>query len=351
VLENTFVQDRKKITTRSADEDAFLIPRMKDGLSESRSNSMINTRCAGAARNVSLRSWPADDPSSQHILEEAKAAFAENPPQRSKPGPMGLHHQPTPVKSVPMYVLETRSLRKNYGAEGEVCVHALRGVDLQVRKGELLAIMGPSGSGKSTLLHILGGVETPTTGQVLLEGVDLATLNDDQRTIIRRQRMGFIFQSFNLLPAFTAEENVALPLELGGTPSAKARQLAADALKLVSMSHRRDHVPATMSGGEQQRVAIARALVMRPALLLADEPTGNLDSANGRQVTALLRRLATREEQTIVMVTHDASVAAQADRLVRLRDGLVESDGSEETEAPVAYNAGPARSCLFKGTL
>ena len=252
-----------------------------------------------------------------------------------------------------MYVLETRGLRKNYGAEGEVCVHALRGVDLQVRKGELLAIMGPSGSGKSTLLHILGGVETPSTGHVLLEGVDLATLDDDQRTIIRRQRMGFIFQSFNLLPAFTAEENVALPLELGGTPAAEARRRAADTLKMVSMCHRRDHVPSTMSGGEQQRVAIARALVMRPALLLADEPTGNLDSANGRQVTTLLRRLATREEQTIVMVTHDANVAAQADRLVRLRDGLIESDGNEESDASdaSAVYAASARSCLFKGSL
>ena len=247
-----------------------------------------------------------------------------------------------------MYVLETRGLRKNYGGEGEVCVHALRGIDLQVRKGELLAIMGPSGSGKSTLLHILGGVEKPSTGQVLLEGVDLATLTDDQRTIIRRERMGFIFQSFNLLPAFTAEENVALPLELGGVSSSEARRRAAHALDMVRMSHRRDHVPATMSGGEQQRVAIARALVMQPALLLADEPTGNLDSANGRQVTALLRRLATQEEQTIVMVTHDANVAAQADRLVRLRDGLEESDADTEAAAAKAA-AGTARSCLFKG--
>ena len=248
-----------------------------------------------------------------------------------------------------MYVLETRGLRKNYGAEGEVCVHALRGVDLQVRKGELLAIMGPSGSGKSTLLHILGGVETPSTGQVLLEGIDLATMNDDQRTIMRRDRMGFIFQSFNLLPAFTAEENVALPLELGGTPSSEARRRAMDSLKLVSMSHRRDHIPSAMSGGEQQRVAIARALVMRPALLLADEPTGNLDSANGRQVTALLRRLATQDDQTIVMVTHDSNVAAQADRLVRLRDGLVEADGEVETVASQMRPL-PLRNCLFKGT-
>jgi putative ABC transport system ATP-binding protein len=248
-----------------------------------------------------------------------------------------------------MYVLETRGLKKSYGAEGEVCVHALRGVDLQVRKGELLAIMGPSGSGKSTLLHILGGVETPSSGQVLLEGVDLASLNDDQRTIIRRERMGFIFQSFNLLPAFTAEENVALPLELGGVSAAEARRRAAQSLDLVRMSHRRDHVPSTMSGGEQQRVAIARALVMQPALLLADEPTGNLDSTNGRQVTALLRRLATQQQQTIVMVTHDSTVAAQADRLVRLRDGLEETEADAE-ELASRSRVGAGRSCLFKGS-
>jgi len=248
-----------------------------------------------------------------------------------------------------MYVLETRGLRKDYGFEGEVCVHALRGIDLQVRKGELLAIMGPSGSGKSTLLHILGGVETPSTGQVLLEGVDLATLTDDQRTILRRERMGFIFQSFNLLPAFTAEENVSLPLELGGISASEARRRAAAALKLVGMSHRRDHVPSAMSGGEQQRVAIARALVMQPAVLLADEPTGNLDSANGRQVTALLRRLATQEEQTIVMVTHDAHVAAQADRLIRLRDGMIDSDDDAGEFEPHVRSAAP--SCLFKSAI
>jgi putative ABC transport system ATP-binding protein len=249
-----------------------------------------------------------------------------------------------------MYVLETRGLKKSYGAEGEVCVHALRGINIHVRRGELLAIMGPSGSGKSTLLHILGGVETPTSGQVLLEGVDLATMDDDRRTILRRERMGFIFQSFNLLPAFTAEENVALPLELGGMASSEARRRAEEMLRQVGMMHRRDHVPSTMSGGEQQRVAIARALVMRPALLLADEPTGNLDSANGRQVTALLRRLATREEQTIVMVTHDANVAAQADRLIRLRDGLEET--ADVSDAVSAKERGePSHSCLFKGSL
>jgi putative ABC transport system ATP-binding protein len=249
-----------------------------------------------------------------------------------------------------MYVLETRSLMKDYGVGEQVRVHALRGVDLQVRRGEMLAIMGPSGSGKSTMLHILGGVEPPTSGSVLLEGVDLATLNDDQRTVIRRERLGFIFQSFNLLPAFTAEENVALPLELAGVASSEARERAAEALKLVNISHRRHHVPSAMSGGEQQRVAVARALAMKPALLLADEPTGNLDSTNGQQITALLRRLASEQNQTIVIVTHDSNVAAHADRLVRLRDGLVENDSVVEPAARISP-VKPSRTCLFKGTV
>jgi putative ABC transport system ATP-binding protein len=262
-----------------------------------------------------------------------------------------------------MYVIETQGLTKSYGNTEEVSVHALRGVDLHVQEGELLAIMGPSGSGKSTLLHILGGVEVPSTGRVLLEGVDLASLNDDERTILRRERMGFIFQSFNLLPAFTAEENIALPLELSGISSSEARRRAADMLKMVGLVHRRNHIPSTMSGGEQQRVAIARALVMEPALLLADEPTGNLDSVNGKQVTALLRRLATEQRQTIVMVTHDSEVAKQADRLVRLRDGLVEKDGLVHKENPppkeviplkdAKYNTpnSGGRSCLFKRSM
>jgi putative ABC transport system ATP-binding protein len=259
-----------------------------------------------------------------------------------------------------MYVIETRGLKKAYGAE-DVGVQALRGVDLQVSKGEFVAIMGPSGSGKSTLLHIVGGVEVPSDGQVLLEGEDLAAMNDDARTLIRRQRMGFIFQSFNLLPAFSAEENVTLPLELGGISSSEARRRAADMLKLVGVWHRRTHVPSTLSGGEQQRVAIARALVVEPALLLADEPTGNLDSVNGQQVVGLLRDLASERQQTIVMVTHDPDVAAQADRTVRLRDGLVEDDGlsargadilAAAVGAPIAAGSRPvvSRSCLFKRT-
>jgi putative ABC transport system ATP-binding protein len=240
-----------------------------------------------------------------------------------------------------MNVIETRGLKKAYGKD-ETRVDALRGVDLRVQHGEFLAIMGPSGSGKSTLLHLLGGVETPSAGHVLLEGTDMASLNDDQRTLISRTRIGFIFQSFNLLPAFTAEENVSLPLDLAGIASSEARRRAIEALKLVGIVHRRTHIPSALSGGEQQRVAIARALVIRPALLLADEPTGNLDSANGQQVTTLLRNLVDEEKQTIIMVTHDGGVAAQADRLVRLRDGEIENDVRQsQTRARV-------RTCLFK---
>jgi putative ABC transport system ATP-binding protein len=224
-----------------------------------------------------------------------------------------------------MLVLEARNLTKSYGT-AEARVEALRGVDLQIQKGEWVAIMGPSGSGKSTLLNIVGGIETPSSGQVLLESVDLAMLDDDQRTLIRRQRIGFIFQSFNLLQTLTAEENVALPLVLDGVKPAEASERALEKLKQVGVAHRRHHVPSTMSGGEQQRVAIARALAIEPAILLADEPTGNLDSAMGAQVIRLMRQLVEDRQQTIVMVTHDPQVAALADRIVHVRDGLIESD-------------------------
>jgi putative ABC transport system ATP-binding protein len=224
-----------------------------------------------------------------------------------------------------MYVLETRQVRKSFG-EDEAKVEALRGVDLGVAKGEMLAIMGRSGSGKSTLLTLLGGVDVPTTGQVLLENVDLATLSDDERTLIRRRRIGFVFQSFNLLPILTAEENVALPLELDGMSSTVAHEKAGKMLELVGLEKRRNHFPGKMSGGEQQRVAIARALAIEPAIVLADEPTGNLDSANGKRITAILRDLVDQHGQTLILVTHDPLVAAQTDRVIYLADGLVERE-------------------------
>ena len=224
-----------------------------------------------------------------------------------------------------MYVLETRQLRKVFG-EGEAAVEALRGVDMGVHKGEMLAIMGRSGSGKSTLLTLLGGVDVPTSGQVLLEATDLATMTDDQRTIVRRQRIGFIFQSFNLLPILTAEENVSLPLELDGVSTAKARAKAGEKLELVGLANRSSHIPGKMSGGEQQRVAIARALAIEPTFLLADEPTGNLDSSNSKRVMALMRRLVDEHGHTMVLVTHDLAVAQQADRMIVLSDGQIERE-------------------------
>jgi putative ABC transport system ATP-binding protein len=217
-----------------------------------------------------------------------------------------------------------RGLTKVFAPEsGEARVEALRGIDLEISRGEFVSVMGPSGSGKSTLLHLVGGLDLPTTGAVLLDGIDLASLSDDALTLLRRRRIGFVFQAFNLIDVLTAEENVALPLLIDGVAEAEAHGRAAEALEQVGIGQRRGHWPSKLSGGEQQRVAIARALVTRPLLLLADEPTGNLDSASGEQVMALLRRLVDEQGQTILMVTHDARQAACADRLVRLRDGQV----------------------------
>jgi putative ABC transport system ATP-binding protein len=231
-----------------------------------------------------------------------------------------------------MNIVEVRGVTKNYTL-GEVEVQAVRGIDLVVRKGELLAIIGPSGSGKSTLLTMLGAIETPTTGSILLEGVDYATLGDDDRTLLRRRRIGFIFQAFNLLPTLTALENAALPLELDGVQEAEARQRAADQLSQVDLADRLGHLPSTMSGGQQQRVAVARALVIKPALVLADEPTGNLDSVASSQVMTLLRELVDNQHQTVVMVTHDLDIAALADRVIRMRDGHIVND-----EAPAGQH-------------
>lgn len=226
-------------------------------------------------------------------------------------------------------VLETRDICKTYGS-GEAQVHALRNVSLSIQANEFVAIMGPSGSGKSTLLTILGGVEEPSTGAVLLEGTDYQSLSEDERTILRRRRLGFIFQSFNLLPNLTAEENVALPMELDGRPANEISEQTREALELVEMTHRRTHLPSGLSGGEQQRIAVARSLAIRPALLLADEPTGNLDSRQSKRISSLLQQLVNERGQTIVMVTHDANVARVAQRLVLIRDGQVERDGVPE---------------------
>ena len=221
-------------------------------------------------------------------------------------------------------LLAVKSLAKTFDT-GDTSVEALRGVDLEVAAGEFLAIMGPSGSGKSTLLHLMGALDLPTSGSVILEETDLASLSDDQLTLLRRRRIGFIFQSFNLLDVLTAQENVALPLLVDGIAEREANRRADEALDRVGIGHRKSHWPAKMSGGEQQRVAIARAMVTQPPVLLADEPTGNLDSANGDQVMTLLRGLAD-QGQTIVMVTHDPRQAARADRLIRLRDGRIIED-------------------------
>ena len=204
---------------------------------------------------------------------------------------------------------------------GEHVVDALAGVDFVVEEGEFVAIMGPSGSGKSTLLHLLGGLDKPSDGEVTLAGQRLSILNDKQSTLVRRHNVGFIFQFFNLLPTLTTEENVALPLIIDGKSLRKYQDRISGLLELVGLSDRRHHKPDQLSGGEQQRVAIARALVTEPALVLADEPTGNLDSKTGAVIMDLLRRSCDELGQTVVIVTHDSKAATYADRTVLLKDG------------------------------
>jgi len=224
-----------------------------------------------------------------------------------------------------------RDVRKRYDLDGtENAVEALRGVTLTIAAGELVAIMGASGSGKSTLLNILGCLDRPSAGTYLLDGIDAGTLDPDARAELRNARIGFVFQSFNLLARTTARDNVALPLVYGDAPLAEHRARADAALAAVGVDALADRTPTQLSGGQLQRVAIARALVTRPGIVLADEPTGNLDSATSEEIVALLRDLNRRHGLTIVVVTHEPAVAAATDRVVVLRDGRVVEDGAPD---------------------
>jgi len=218
-------------------------------------------------------------------------------------------------------IISVRALRKIYHA-GEVEVAALRGVDLDVARGEFVAIVGPSGSGKSTLFHILGGLTPPTSGTVMIAGRDLLKLSDADRTALRKTTVGFVFQKYNLLPTLTARENIEIARHIAGGNGTLESQLE-EVFKLLGIAGRLEHRPRALSGGEQQRVAIARAIVNHPAILLADEPTGNLDTENSNIVLGLLRELNHRLGQTILMITHNPEAAAFADRIVTMRDGHI----------------------------
>jgi putative ABC transport system ATP-binding protein len=231
-------------------------------------------------------------------------------------------------------VVRVERLEKVYGS-GTTAVRALKGISLGFGAGEFAAIMGPSGSGKSTLLHVLGALEEPSAGRVVVGETDLSGLKDKELTLLRRARMGFVFQFFNLIPTLTAEENVMLPVLISGGRAAKHAERLDELLSLVGLENRRGHRPDELSGGEQQRVAIARALIRDPDIVLADEPTGNLDSRTGAGVLNLLRESAARYGQTVVMVTHDPRAAVVADRVVFLADGRVVAEALDPDEDEV----------------
>jgi putative ABC transport system ATP-binding protein len=226
-------------------------------------------------------------------------------------------------------IVEARAILKTYET-GRVQVHALRGIDLAIRRGEMVAVMGPSGCGKTTLLNCLSGLDAIDEGEVLIEGVALSSLSDKARTDYRARRMGFVFQFYNLMPVLTAVENVELPLLVARVSGKEARRKALSALDLVGLAGRAEHVPDELSGGERQRVTIARALVNEPAIVWADEPTGDLDSENAEEISDLMRRLNIERGLTFVIVTHDIGVGRKADRLVRMVDGEVVEDNQLE---------------------
>ncbi|MEG0923703.1 MAG: ABC transporter ATP-binding protein [Anaerovoracaceae bacterium] len=219
-----------------------------------------------------------------------------------------------------MRILETKELRKKYGS-GETAVDALDGVNLTVENGEFLAIVGTSGSGKSTLLHMLGGLDKPTSGSIIVDGKELSTLTDEELTIFRRRNIGFIFQNYNLVPMLKVLANIELPVKLDGKEP--DNNYIDEIIKILGLDKKLDSLPNNLSGGQQQRVAIARALATKPAIILADEPTGNLDSKTSQDVLSLLKVTSERFNQTIVMITHDESLAQMADRIVRIEDGKI----------------------------
>jgi len=225
------------------------------------------------------------------------------------------------MMSVTISVVETINLRKTY-LLGKVPVNALQGVNLKVESGDFIAVLGPSGSGKSTLLNLIGALDKPTEGKMLIEGVDISTLNDNQLADLRR-RIGFVFQFFNLIPRFTARENVELSMSIADVSRVERRKQAEDVLETVGLKERMNHKPAELSGGEQQRVAIARALANNPRFLLMDEPTGNIDSKTANEILGLIKRLNEEKGVTIIMVTHDQRLATQAKRAVQMFDGVI----------------------------
>ncbi len=225
-------------------------------------------------------------------------------------------------------VLEVQGVKKNYQM-GKILVHALRGLSFAVKDGEFLTIFGPSGSGKSTLLHLMGGLDRPDEGQILIDGINILQLSDSKLADLRLTKIGFVFQFFNLLPRLTALRNVELPLSIAGLPEKEVSDRAQQIIKLVGLQAREKHRPSELSGGEQQRVAIARALVNNPKIILADEPTGNLDTKTGLEIVQLMKKLNEEKNQTFIVVTHDPHIAEAADHIIHLKDGLIE--GTKET--------------------